>query len=109
MSKILDNGQVMTMFVMRMEGVSLRAIADEVDCSRQYALNVLNRQAYSDVPIPDRLINIAANHVPLKRAKAVKRTEQIIALYNKGYAQVEIAQKLGCGTATVCRTLKPHK
>ena len=109
MSKILDNGQVMDIFRRRMNGDSLRAIADDVGCSRQYVLNILNREAYADVPIPDRLINIAANHVPLKRAKAVKRTEQIILLYNKGYAQVEIAQKLGCGTATVCRTLKKVK
>ena len=109
MGKILDSGQVKEIFVMRMQGDSLRAISEKMGCSRQYALNVLNREAYSDVPIPDRLINIAANHVPLKQAKAVKRTEQIVSLYNKGFAQVEIAAKLDCGTATVCRTLKPYK
>ena len=109
MSKILDSGKVKDIFRRRMNGDSLRAIADEFGCSRQYVLNVLNREAYKDVPIPDRLINIAANHVPLKRAKSVKRTEQIISLYNKGFAQVEIAGKLGCGTATVCRTLKKVK
>jgi len=104
--KILDNKQVLGIFHLRMEGVTLRDIAEQSGISRQYAMNILNRSAYKDVAIPERLINIAANHMPLKRAKALLRTQRINELHNKGFAQVEIARKLQIGTATVCRTLQ---
>jgi DNA invertase Pin-like site-specific DNA recombinase len=72
-------------------------------------MNILNRKAYADVDIPAGLVDVAANHVPLKKAQAERRTREIRRFYEQGFSQVEIAKKVGCGTATVCRALKGYK
>ena len=109
MDRILTTEQVVSVFVRRMDGASLRTIADEMEISRQYALNILDRTAYKDVQVPDYLVNIALDHMPLKRAKTSKRNRKILQLYEEGYAQVEIARMLDCGTATVCREVNKAK
>ena len=105
MTSILTDLQVLDIFHHRMEGASLRAIAEQSGISRQYAMKVLNREARKSVEIPQHLINIAANHQPLKQAKTMKRNLKIHALIKEGYTQLEISQKLKCGTATVCRVV----
>jgi Mor family transcriptional regulator len=109
MDKILDKGQVADIFVRRMNGQSLREIAAAHEISRQYTMKILNREAYKDVQIPARLVNIASNHVALRAAKREKRNHTILTMYENGHSQVEIAKRLKCGTATVCRVVNGKK
>lgn len=107
--KILDAVQVREIFLKRMDGASLRDIAREFGISRQYVLNILNRSAYGEVEVPESLVSVVSYHVPLRKAKTEKRNRKIVQLYKDGFTQAEIARKLGCGTATVCRTLQAEK
>lgn len=106
MKKILDKLQVLDIFFQRMEGDSLRDIAANSGISRQYVLNILNRVSYKEVVIPKRIVNIVKNYVPLNRAKSMQKKSLIRQLYKEGFTQIEIANQLKVGTATVCRTLK---
>jgi len=109
MDRILTGAQVQEVFLQRLEGGSLRDIADRFGISRQHAMKILNREAYADVKVPAGLIDVAANHVPLKKAQAERRDREIVRLFNAGFFQYEIAKKMACGTATVCRALKEVK
>ena len=109
MDRILSPAQVHSVFLLRLNGDSLRSIAEQMAISRQYAMKILSREAYADVKIPEGLIHVAANHVPLKKAQAERRDKEARRLFSQGYTQIEISKKLECGTATICRALKGYK
>ena len=106
--KRLSNKQVWDIFHRRGAGFSLAEIGTEFGISRQFALKILQREAYKHVRIEDSTLRLANSLVPEIGGIRKNRNQTIINLHCDGRTGVEISRISECAQSTVCRVIKKY-
>ena len=98
---------VLHVFMLRAEGLSLRAVSRRVNISYEIVRRILCRGQYSWVQVSDGLLYAAAHAAVVQRGRRTQTMlEKVRRNQAKGLTQMESAKLLGVNQSTISRMLR---